>query len=394
MPALDQPEKPKGDTINNDINEPGTLSGEQTTGNGGATFFRNPKNRRFLIRLLVLLTIGVLLFYTAEYIFRWVVIPFRDGTLPIEADCDCGTSVKGVTPAGKAIYYFGVNLTQMMLLLVGLIFLVGIIRSFFTAEKTRAILAGRWKDYGIFIAAVLGIVTPFCSCSAIPLFIGFVTAGVPLGVTFTFLLSTSLVDLTDIVIITRPFGWEVGLIYAWTGLMIAIGSGWIIQRLKLEHWIQDWVYQLQAGQALQLDERLTFSDRMERGVQAVRDIIGKIWYYIPIGIGVGAIIHGWMPEDYLANLLGTRNWWSVPVAVLAGVPIYSNPAGIAPLAFALFEKGAALGTVLAFIMAVIGLSLPEMIILRQVLKLPLIATFLGIVTFGILVVGYLFNLIL
>jgi len=354
----------------------------------------SPKLKRYLLIMFAVLAVWIVLFNVSELLFRWLVMPFRDGSLPIESDCGCGTTVSGVTPVGKAIYYFGVNLTQMMLLLVGLIFLVGIIRSFFTAEKTRAILAGKWKNYGFVIAAALGIVTPFCSCSAIPLFIGFVTAGVPLGVTFTFLLSTSLVDITDIIIITRPFGWEVGLIYAWTGLMIAVGSGWIIQRLKLEHWIQEWVYQVQAGAALQIEEKVTFTDRVDSGVTAVREIIGKIWYYIPIGIGVGAVIHGWMPQDYLTDLLGTKNWWSVPAAVLIGIPLYSNPAGIAPLAFALFEKGAALGTVLAFIMAVIGLSLPEMIILKQVLKLPLIATFVGIVTLGILIVGYLFNFIL
>jgi uncharacterized membrane protein YraQ (UPF0718 family) len=263
----------------------------------------------------------------------------------------------------------------------------------FTPERTRAILAGKRESAGNVLAALLGIVTPFCSCSAVPLFIGFVTAGVPLGVTFSFLISAPMVNEVALVLLLGMFGWKVAGLYVGTGLLIAILSGWIIGRLKMEKHVEEWVYKTQVGDGTD-DEVLDWPARIALGVAAVRDIVGKVWPYVLAGIGVGAGIHGYVPTNTMASIMGKGAWWSVPLSVLIGVPMYSNAAGIIPIVMALLEKGAALGTVLAFMMAVIGLSLPETIILRKVLKPRLIAAFVGIVALGILIVGYLFNFLM
>ena len=244
------------------------------------------------------------------------------------------------------------------------------------------------------MAAFLGLVTPFCSCSAVPLFLGFVQAGVPLGVTFSFLIAAPMVNEIALVLLYGLLGWKVALIYLTTGLAIAIIAGWIIGRLKLEHWIEDWVQELRAGEAVVIEDKLNWADRIGRGKEAVRDIVGKVWLYVIAGIGVGALIHGYVPEDFMAAIMGKDAWWSVPAAVVVGIPMYSNAAGIVPVVEALLGKGAALGTVLAFMMSVIALSLPEMVILRKVLKLKLIAVFIGVVGGGILFTGFLFNLII
>ncbi|MCX5758476.1 MAG: permease, partial [Candidatus Hydrogenedentes bacterium] len=278
-------------------------------------------------------------------------------------------------------------------LLTVVVFVVGIIRSFFSPTRTRAILAGRNESLGNVLAAGLGVVTPFCSCSAVPLFIGFVTAGVPLGVTFSFLISAPMVNEIALVLLYGLFGWQVAALYLSTGLLIAIVSGWIIGRLHLEHYVEEWVYAVQVGDQPG-DEPMTWADRIRHGGNAVREIVGKVWPYVLLGIAVGAGIHGYVPQDFMASIMGKGAWWSVPLAVVIGVPMYSNAAGIIPIVQALLEKGAALGTVLAFMMAVIGLSLPETIILRKVLKPTLIAVFIGVVATGILIVGYLFNLVL
>ena len=297
--------------------------------------------------------------------------------------------------AGSAVAFFAFEAPKVLLLLVVVVFGVGIVRSFFTPERTRAMLAGRRESVGNVLAALLGVVTPFCSCSAVPLFIGFVTTGVPLGVTFSFLISAPMINEIALVLLFGLFGWKVALLYAGTGLIIAIGAGWVIGRLKLERWVEPWVYQTATGPAAVVaDAPLTWGDRAEFGREAVRDIVGKVWPYVLGGIAVGALIHGYVPQDFLASIMGRGAWWSVPLAVLIGVPMYSNAAGIIPIVQALLEKGAALGTVLAFMMSVIGLSLPETIILRKVLRLPLIATFVGVVAVGILVVGYIFNIVL
>jgi hypothetical protein len=295
---------------------------------------------------------------------------------------------------GSAVAFFLYEAPKVLLLLVVVVFGVGIVRSFFTPERTRAILAGRRESAGNVLAGLLGVVTPFCSCSAVPLFIGFVTTGVPLGVTFSFLISAPMVNEIALVLLFGLFGWKVAALYMGTGLVIAIVAGWVIGRLRLERWVEPWVYATASGPAAAGDALLTWGDRVAFGREAVRDIVGRVWPFVLLGIAVGAGIHGYVPEHFLASIMGKGAWWSVPLAVLIGVPMYSNAAGIIPIVQALLEKGAALGTVLAFMMAVIGLSLPETIILRKVLTLPLIATFVGVVASGILVVGYVFNLVL
>jgi uncharacterized protein len=292
-----------------------------------------------------------------------------------------------------AVEFFIFEAPKVLMLLTLVVFGVGIIRSFFTPERTRRILAGKRESAGNVLASLLGVVTPFCSCSAVPLFIGFVTTGVPLGVTFSFLIAAPMINEVALVLLFGLFGWKVAALYMGTGLVIAIVAGWVIGRLRLERWVEGWVYATKTGAAAE-ETRLTWADRARAGRDAVKDIVGKVWPYVLAGIAVGAGIHGYVPQDFMASIMGKGVWWSVPLAVLLGVPMYSNAAGIIPVVQALLGKGAALGTVLAFMMAVIGLSLPEMIILRKVLKLPLIVTFAGVVACGILVVGYLFNIVL
>jgi len=295
---------------------------------------------------------------------------------------------------GASIEFFLYDTPKVMMLLFLVVFGVGIIRSYFTPEKTRAFLSGKSEFAGNILAALLGIVTPFCSCSAVPLFIGFVTAGVPLGVTFSFLIAAPMVNEIALGLLYGLLGWKVALIYMGTGLGIAISAGWIIGRMKLEHHIEDWVTQSQTAAVDLEEEKLTFQDRIIYGWDAVKEIIGRVWIYVIIGIAVGAGIHGFVPEGFMASLMGKGSWWTVPLSVAFGVPMYSNAAGIIPVVEALLGKGAALGTVLAFMMSVIALSLPEIVILRKVLKPKLIATFIGVVASGILCVGYLFNLII
>lgn len=294
----------------------------------------------------------------------------------------------------ETLRFFVFEFPKVMLLLTLIIFFVGIIRSYFTPEKTRKILEGKSLFTGNILASLLGIVTPFCSCSAIPLFLGFVESGVPLGVTFSFLIASPMINEVAVILLFGMFGWKTAVIYVLTGLTIAIIAGWVIGKLKLEHWVEDWVYRTQFGDADNDDEKLTLSDRIQFGYNAVKEIVGKVWIYVAIGIAVGAGVHGYVPQDFMAQLMGKSAWYSVPLSVLIGVPLYSNAAGIIPIVSVLIEKGASIGTSLAFMMAVIGLSLPEMIILKKVLKLPLIFTFIGIVATGIMIVGFLFNAIM
>jgi uncharacterized protein len=295
---------------------------------------------------------------------------------------------------GNAVEFFVFEVPKVILLLVLVVFGVGVIRSYFTPQRTRAILAGRREFTGNVLAALLGVVTPFCSCSAVPLFIGFITTGVPLGVTFSFLISAPMVNEIALVLLFGLFGWKVAALYMGTGLLIAIFAGWIIGRLKLERHVEEWVYATKTGSNKQVAERQDFSARIAAGREAVREIVGKVWLYVVLGIAVGAGIHGFVPVNAMASIMGKEVWWSVPISVLIGVPMYSNAAGIIPIVQALLGKGAALGTVLAFMMSVIGLSLPELIILRKVLKPRLIVAFVGVVATGILLVGYLFNALL
>jgi len=292
-----------------------------------------------------------------------------------------------------AVEFFFYDTPKVMMLLVLVVFGVGIIRSFFTPEKTRHLLSGKTAFMGNTLAALLGIVTPFCSCSAVPLFIGFVTAGVPLGVTFSFLISAPMVNEIALGLLYGLLGWKVAALYMGTGLAIAIFSGWVIGRLRLERHIEDWVTGLEGAVIEAQDESLSWHDRIVYGRDAVKEIVGRIWMYVLLGIAVGAGIHGYVPEAFMASVMGKGVWWSVPLAVVIGVPMYSNAAGIIPVVEALLGKGAALGTVLAFMMSVIALSLPEMVILRKVLKPRLIGVFICVVGCGILLVGYLFNVV-
>ena len=293
----------------------------------------------------------------------------------------------------NAVWFFVYEVPKVMLLLTLIVFGVGIIRSYFSPERTRKMLGGKKLFAGNVSASLLGIVTPFCSCSAIPLFLGFVETGIPLGVTFSFLIAAPMINEVAVVLLFGLFGWQIALIYIITGLTIAIFSGYVIGRLKLERFVEDWVYQIKSEHQNDLDEKISFSVRIDSGITAVKEIVSKVWLYIIIGIAVGAGIHGYVPENFMASLMGKSAWWSVPLSVLIGIPMYSNAAGIIPIVQALLEKGASLGTVLAFMMSVIGLSLPETIILKKVLKIQLIGIFIGVVGLGIIIVGYLFNFI-
>lgn len=295
---------------------------------------------------------------------------------------------------GQAIQFFVYDTPKVLMLLILIVYAVGVLRSFFTPERTRLILAGKRESTGNVMAALLGIATPFCSCSAVPLFIGFVTAGVPLGVTFSFLIAAPMINEVALVLLYGLLGWKIAALYLVTGLSVAIVAGFIIGRLKLENHIEDWVREMHTNASDDPEEKLTWQQRLALGKEAVREIVGRVWIFVVLGIGVGAGIHGYVPEGAMASIMGREAWWSVPVAVVIGIPMYANAAGIVPVIQALLGKGAALGTVLAFMMSVIALSLPEVVILRKVLKPGLIAVFVGVVGTGILLVGYLFNLII
>jgi uncharacterized membrane protein YraQ (UPF0718 family) len=294
----------------------------------------------------------------------------------------------------NSLSFFIATFLKILLLLILVIFLMGIVRSYFSAEKTRKILEGKPLLAGNSLAGILGMVTPFCSCSAIPLFLGFIEAGIPLGVTFSFLIAAPLINEVGVIMLVGLFGWKTATLYMMSGLVIAILSGWIIGRLKLENWVQNWVYTIQSG-TLQLKEPvLNFEQRIVYGFDAVTDILSRIWVYVLLGIAVGAAIHGYIPQNYLVSVMDKASWYSVPLSVLIGIPLYSCSAGAVPIAFTLIEKGVPLGTALAFMMSVIGLSLPELIILKKVLKIRLILIFVGILALGIVLVGYIFNWLL
>ncbi len=306
-------------------------------------------------------------------------------------------SVERGSHLGDALQFFFYDTPKVLLLLTGIVFVMGIVHTFVSPERTRALLAGRRLGSGNVMAATLGIVTPFCSCSAVPLFIGFLQAGVPLGVTFSFLISAPMVNEVALALLFGMFGWKVAALYLGLGLAVAIVAGLVIGELRMEHHLEDWVRKLQNTSAPRDASATTmsWSERIDNGFHHVREIVGKVWPYILAGIALGAGIHGYVPEDFMASIMGKdAPWWSVPAAVLIGVPMYTNAAGIIPIVEALIGKGAALGTVLAFMMAVIALSAPEMIILRKVLKPRLIATFVGVVAAGIMLVGYVFNAVL
>lgn len=316
------------------------------------------------------------------------LIPFADFILSL-------TGYDRSSHTGEAIHFFFYDTPKIMLLLAGVVFFMGIVQTFFSPERTRSLLAGRRLGVGNSLAASLGIVTPFCSCSAVPLFIGFLSAGVPLGVTFSFLIAAPMVNEIALILLFGLFGWQVAVLYLGLGLTIAIVSGMIIGHLKMENDLQDWVHDIHIGKDLPVNNALmSWESRFNAGWNYVKEIIYKIWFYVVIGIAVGAIIHGFVPEDFMTSIMGKDAWWSVPAAVALGMPMYTSAAGVIPIVEVLIGKGAALGTTLAFMMSVIALSLPEILILRKVLKTKLIATFVSIVASGILLVGFIFNSIL
>lgn len=328
--------------------------------------------------------------FTGIFIILWIVVyhylqPMTDYLTEQVFGLQKGTHF------AETIRFFIFEFPKVIMLLALIVFFVGILRSYFSPEKTRKMLEGRRTFTGNVMASLLGIVTPFCSCSAIPLFLGFVESGIPLGITFSFLIAAPMINEVAVILLFGMFGWKTAIIYVVTGLVIAITAGWVIGKLRLEKWVEGWVYKTKFGEAGIVEEKINFQRRLKSGYDAVKEIVGKVWIYVALGIAVGAGAHGYVPEEFMASLMGKSAWYSVPLSVLIGVPLYSNAAGIIPIVSVLIEKGASLGTALAFMMAVIGLSLPEMIILRKVLKMPLIMTFIGIVATGIMIVGYLFN---
>ncbi len=340
-------------------------------------------NRVHSLRLRASLLLGlsvvayVLLQPAADLVMSW--LPLKEGS-----------------GLAGAVSFFVFEAPKVLLLLLVVVFVIGVIRSYFSPEKTRKILGKRTPLVGNVMAGMLGIVTPFCSCSAVPLFIGFVEAGVPLGATFSFLIAAPMINEVAVVLLFGLFGWKTALIYVATGLLIAIISGMVIGGFRLERFVEEWVFTVRSPSdsgVTPLPGSTTFDDRIEYGFTSVREIFGKVWPYVLAGIAVGAGIHGYVPQDFMSSIMGKSAWWAVPASVLVGIPLYSNAAGIIPIMQALLEKGASLGTALAFMMSVIGLSFPETIILRKVLKPRLIAVFVGVVAAGIVTVGYLFNFI-
>lgn len=332
--------------------------------------------------------VGLALAIPVWFLAYWHLTDFADIVLGL-------TGLTRATALGEAFHFFFYDTPKVLLLLTGIVFAMGIIQTFFSPERTRALLSGKRAGGGNVLAASLGIVTPFCSCSAVPLFIGFLSAGVPLGVTFSFLISAPMVNEVALVLLLGMFGWKIAGLYLLLGLGVAILAGLVIGKLGMERHLEDWVQAVVQGDITHAaDETYSWTQRFGAGAAHVREIVGKVWPWVIAGIALGAGIHGYVPEDFMASIMGRDAWWSVPAAVLLGVPMYTNAAGIIPIVEALIGKGAALGTVLAFMMAVIALSAPEMIILRRVLKPRLIATFAGIVAAGIMLVGFVFNAVL
>jgi len=335
-------------------------------------------NRKSIVYLLLGGLWAFLYFYKEEIanftVFNWMLLPYESNL-------------------SKTILFFFDVVQKIFLLLILVIFISGIVRSYFSPEKTRKKLEGKSLLSGNILASMLGIVTPFCSCSAIPLFIGFIEAGIPVGITFSFLIASPLINEVAVVMLFSLFGWKTGVVYIFAGLVIAVFSGWMISKLHLERWVEDWVYNFKNGPTAQIEIKPSLDDRILAGEQAVKQILSKIWPYVLAGIAVRAIIHGYVTQDYLASLMKKSGFFSVPLSVLIGIPLYSCSAGAAPIASVMIEKAVPLGTALSFMMAVIGISLPELIILRKVLKLPLILAFVGILASGIILVGYLFNFI-
>ena len=329
--------------------------------------------------LLTLAVVWVVVYLNLSILADWVV-----SLLPVDRE----------SHLGEALTFFIYDAPKVILLLTAVVFVMGMVNTWFTPERTRAMLVGRSEGLANVMAASLGVVTPFCSCSAVPLFIGFVQAGVPLGVTFSFLIAAPMVNEIALTLLFGLFGWKIALLYMALGLAVAIVGGWVLGQMKLEKYLEDWVQNIPKKAMVYESETRSFEQRIQHGSVQMKEVLGKVWLYVLIGIGVGAFIHGYIPEDFMASFMGKSAWWSVPLAVIVGIPMYSSAAGIIPVVQALLAKGAALGTALAFMMSVVALSLPEMIILRKVLSVRLISIFISIVASGILLVGIIFNLVL
>ena len=303
--------------------------------------------------------------------------------------------VSGGSIFGGALNFFIYDTLKIFLLLIVIIFVVSIVRTYFSPEKTRDILGKKKSFIGNILAAVLGIVTPFCSCSAVPLFLGFVEAGIPLGITFSFLVASPMINEVALVMLWGLFGWKIALLYIGSGLIISIIAGIVIEKLKVEHLLESFVLQnIKQNCCTTAVIKQSFTERMIFAKEYTLDIVKRIWIYVVIGIGLGAWIHGYVPTEFLAKVAGKGNIFAVPIATLLGIPLYSNAAGVIPLVSALTEKGLQLGTALAFMMAVTALSLPEFLILRKVMKIRLILIFAGVVGAGIIFTGYMFNFLL
>ncbi|WP_430867458.1 permease [Demequina aurantiaca] len=295
----------------------------------------------------------------------------------------------------ETVHFFVYDTVKIALLLVLIIFVVTYLRSYMSVERTRALLGGKREGVGNVMAAGLGVVTPFCSCSAVPAFIGFVSAGVPIGVTLSFLIASPMVNEIAIGMLLTLFGVKITAIYVGAGLLIAIVAGWILGRMGVQKWVEPFVFETKLrGQPVDPSRALNFDDRVTMGIEEVGSVLRKIWPYLLVGIGLGALIHGWVPTEFFTTYAGPGSTFGVLIAIVIGIPLYSNAAGIMPMVQALFEKGLPMGTLLAFMMAVVALSLPEMILLRRVLKPQLLAAYVGVVGIGIVMVGYLFNFLL
>ena len=296
---------------------------------------------------------------------------------------------------GESLAFFFYDVPKILLLLSGMIFLISLLQTFIDTQKVRVMVEKRGEGIGNLMASLFGAITPFCSCSSVPLFIGFVQAGIPMGITFSFLITSPLMNEVAFVLLIGLFGWKIALLYLLSGITIGTISGLIIGRMKLERYVEGFVYEIKPqGNNQIIEDKLAWAERVNRAVDSTREIVGKVWLFVIVGIGIGAFIHGFVPQDALTGIMGKGAWWSVPVSVLLGIPLYSNAAGIIPIVSALLSKGASLGTALAFMMSVVGLSLPEAIILKRVLKTPLLVIFFAVIGVSIILTGYMFNFVL
>jgi uncharacterized membrane protein YraQ (UPF0718 family) len=339
-----------------------------------------PRDLSLGLRVALASLLWFLAYRTHEHLWNWAIF-----------------DALGLDPSsrwGGAVHFFFYDVSKIMLLLVAIIFSVTLLRSFLSVERTRSLLGGRRSGVAVGLAALLGAATPFCTCSVVPAFIGFLSAGVPLAATLTFLIASPMVDLVALTLLYSLFGAQLALLYLAAGLGLAIVAGTVLGRLRLERFIEPFVFETHVPVGYDPAIGLRWRDRVNLGIEEVKLIVGRIWPFVLVGIGLGAGVHGWVPEDFFARVAGPENVLAVPTAVLLGVPLYTSIVGVVPLAAALQAKGLAMGTVLAFMMSTVALSLPGLILLRRVLKLPLIAIFVAVVASGIIALGMLFNALL